>query len=407
MSKVLEVGIGADTGPFDKAVRSGIIDPLEDVDKALKDLGERGTDRLERELDHAADATEKLEDKTKDAARAIEREYRDGYDSAKRSARDGLDDMSSRTAEVGSELRQNLGETFSSFRGDLEDLPQIAQDTLGGLAGSGALGGIPGLVATAAGAAGLGLLIGAFQAIGEEQEALKEKTREWADVYMTEGSRVLSTATIIARGQAVLNDEYDTAEENSRNWGVSLETAVAAMAGSRSAIDEVSESMRGQHETAREAAIAAQELTAQNGGVLLSLTLEEEAARKGQSALDALTGSMDAGAARADILSRLMVDQARATAGATEKVDEFGDRIISLPDGTQVYVDAETGQATMDLDAIERKAFSVDGFTVNGKATLDTTSFYNSLAKMRFDAGKGVFIQAKGLGPLAGGYSWQ
>lgn len=399
MSKQLEVGIAADAGAFDKGIRSGVIEPLEDAEKALEELGRAdGTDKLERSLRDAQDETERLADETKETARIIEREYRDSYDSADQSARRGLDGMSDKATEVGSELRANLGETFSSFRGDLEDLPQIAQDTLGGLAGSGALGGIPGLVATAAGAAGIGLLIGAFETLGEEQEKLEESTREWSEAYIESGSRVLSTATLIARGQSILNERYSEAETNAKNWGVEIDTAVAAMAGSETAIATVSASLEDQGRAAADNAREAQAMAEANGSALLSLTPLERAYQDGVAALDTLTGGMDRGGQRADIYSNFLRDLAANTAGATTEVDELGDAVTTLPDGTQIYIDAETGQATTDVNAIENKVYGLPD-RVPITVDINTAEAYAAMDRLRQN------LQNKGITvPIIAGY---
>ncbi|KNC30038.1 hypothetical protein FF38_01809, partial [Lucilia cuprina] len=175
MASVHEIGIAADTRGFDEGVRSGIIKPLEKAEDAFKDL-ERAASDVGR--DGARDVS-RLEEALQDARKESERTekgLRDVGDTGER----GFKRLGEKGAEVSGELRQNLGETFSSFRGDLEDLPQIAQDTLGGLAGSGALGGIGGLAATAAGAAGLGLIIGAMDQIDERNQELAQRAGEMA-----------------------------------------------------------------------------------------------------------------------------------------------------------------------------------------------------------------------------------
>jgi hypothetical protein len=402
VSKQLEVGIGADAGAFDKGIRSGVIAPVEDAIKALEDLGRSdGPEDLERSLEDAQRETERLADETRETAREIERQYRDAYDSADRSSRTTLDGMSTRSAEVGGELRQNLGETFSSFRGDLEDLPQIAQDTLGGLAGSGALGGIPGLVATAAGAAGIGLLIGVFQNLGREQEELKKKTQEWAAQYIESGGTVLSTATIVAKGQDILNNEFDTAKANAETWGVSIETAVAAMAGSQSALDTVTTSVRNlreEYETTAgsEAAVDAQ------GNINAGLYEQSSRLADAESKLGTLTGAMEAGAAQAGIYSAFLRDLAANTAGATTEVVDLGDQIVTLPDGTKIYIDAETGQATTNVDAIEDRIYALPtrkDVWIN--VNVDDSGWINWTPQL-----KNGYVTARPTGPLGGPY-WE
>ncbi|MFB4348480.1 hypothetical protein [Microbacterium sp. CR_7] len=363
----------------------------------------RGTDDAEKALDDVADSlddmTRDAKDGSRDAERAVERledSFRDAArrakdlgdagddagDKVRRGMRDADDDVRrfGRTSEeVGDELKQNLGETFSSFRGDLEDLPQIAQDTLGGLAGSGALGGIPGLVATAAGAAGIGMLIGAFESMDEAAKESAQRANDWADAYIEAGGRLLSFEQQMAKVRDITTNQYDVASKNAELWGVSVETAIAAMAGSQSALDDVSDSVNKQSDAAARAAVEAQKMAEASGGTLGVLTQEEQKAAAAADALNLLTGEMDRGAQQADVYSRLLADTARSTEGATEAVDDFGDSIVTLPGGKQVYIDAETGQATADVDAISNKIYSVPDGHATVRVTGDTTDIDRKL----------------------------
>ncbi|MGP6203908.1 hypothetical protein [Microbacterium sp. F2] len=336
---------------------------------------ERGTDDVGRAL---AGVSDSLDDVARDAERSLGRLER-SFDDIARAAKDteratedvadkgtrGFSKLGDKGAEVSGELRQNLGETFSSFRGDLEDLPQIAQDTLGGLAGSGALGGIAGLAATAAGAAGLGLIIGAFEEIDEANQLSQERIGEWADKYIEAGGRVLSAGQIIAAANEIITDpeKFKTASENAELWGVSVATAILAQAGQEESIRAVSDALDAQR--------AAFERTRDAG----ELSYDQQAQQLDQlgratGAYSSLTAEMEAGAARADIMSQALANVADHTADATREVDEFGDTIVTLPDGKQIYIDAETGKATENTEAIEKKIYSLPD-QKNIKVTVD------------------------------------
>ncbi|KZE91178.1 hypothetical protein [Microbacterium sp. TNHR37B] len=361
---------------------------LDDVADALDDVardgGASGRD-LQRELSEVADEAGKTERAARDLGDGVDAGARQGEDSlgrldrsfrelvdqargAERAAKDttdavdkvgdagsnGFGRLGEKGAEVSDELRGNLGETFSSFRGDLQDLPQIAQDTLGGLAGSGALGGIAGLAATAAGAAGLGLIIGAFEQIDAANAASQERITEWADRFIEAGGRVLTAGQIIAGANDIITDteKYKKATEAAELWGVSIETAVLAQAGQPESIKAVNDSLDEQREAftrAREAG----ELTYDEQSKALD-QLADASSRYRE-----LTDEMDQGSTRAGILSQALRNIADKTEGATSKVDEFGDRVVSLPDGTTIYIDAETGQATQNTDAIEKKIYGI------------------------------------------------
>lgn len=372
MALSIDIAMNSRAAQRDAKDLSEALDSVSDaIDDVVRD-SEKGGDRVERTFRDMTREAEKLADETKSTARVIDKEYGDAYRGARQSADDGMTGMSERSKEVSDELRGNLGETFSSFRGDLEDLPQIAQDTLGGLAGSGALGGIPGLAVTAAGAAGLGLIIGAFEKINEENEASQQRIAEWANAYIEAGGRVLSSSQIIASAQAIITDpeKWQEAKKNAELWGTSVETAILAQAGHAESMDQVSRALDRQRDAYEQ---------------LISKPTENYEAREKDlsnleaavGAYDRLSNEMEQGRAQADVLSQAMINVARSTAGSTEEVDEFGDTVITLPDGKQVYIDAETGQATQDVDAIERKVYGIQDHTVTVRAKVDDSAVRN------------------------------
>ncbi|WP_270353452.1 hypothetical protein [Microbacterium testaceum] len=365
----IEIPIASETGAFEKGIKSGIIEPLKDAEKALEDLGEsRGPEQLERDMRDAQKQTEKLKDETKRAADAIDTDFKRAYREAKQSADDGLSGIQRHTQEATGELKQNLGETFSSFRGDLEDLPQIAQDVFGGMAGQ--VDTLVGSLALAGGAAGIGLLISAWQTMQEEQKKSEERIADWAQAYIDAGGRVLSASQIIASAQDIITDDekWNEAKTNAENWGVSVETAVLAAAGQEASIKEVGRAL--DEQTAAYQRLGKTEET--------NYEKQTEAfgrLKDGSDAYQRLTGEMEKGQAQADVMSQALINVARNTEGASQTVDEFGDTVISLPDGKQIYIDAETGQATQDVDAIEQKVYGVKDKTVRMRVTLDASEW--------------------------------
>lgn len=381
----IEIGIASETGAFRKGVQSGIIEPLEDAQKSLDDLARsRGPEELERDMRDAQRSTEKLKDETARTADAIDRDFKRAYREVKQSADDGLGGMSRKTEEVSGELKQNLGETFSSFRGDLEDLPQIAQDVFGGMAGS--VDSLVGSLALAGGAAGIGLLIAGWQAMQEEQKKSEERTADWANAYIEAGGRVLSASQTIAAAQAIItdSDKWKEASTNAENWGVSVETAVLAMSGHAASIEEVRRSLDEQSEAYKRLG-KEQDTNYEKQTEAFTNILD------GEEAYKRLTGEMEKGQAQADVMSQALINVARTTEGATQTVDEFGDTIITLPDGKQIYIDAETRQATQDTDAIEQKIYGIKDKTATVKVEVDDSAvrYYERNTTLRIN---GVII---------------
>ena len=370
----IEIPIASETGAFKKGVDSGIIEPLEDAQKALDDLARtRGPEELERGMRDAQRRTEDLKDETKQTADAIEREFKRAYRETRNAADDGLSGVSRKGEEVSGELKQNLGETFSSFRGDLEDLPQIAQDVFGGIAAG------AGTVTTSLGLAGIagaiGLVIGGLMQAQEEQRKNEEAANDWADAFQEAGSRVLDTSTIVARGQDILRDRMDEVKRNTELWGVSQSTAIAAMAGSQSALDEVRDSIAGMTaEMERQQRTEMQDEWAEYSAELTDL---QSRVYEGSAAFDEMTARMDEGAEKANTYSFFLRDIANSTEGATREVDEFGDTVVTLPDGKKIYIDAETGQATDATEAIERKVYGIRDKTVDVRVRVDSREWDN------------------------------
>lgn len=233
---------------FDK-----VADSLDDLAREASTSG-RATDKVGDSLDDlgadAKSAGDKLErtfsDMVGDAKKA-DAAVSDVGTSARRAGDDGATGMrklGDAGAEASGELKQNLGETFSSFRGDLEDLPQIAQDVFGGMAGS--VGGLLPALGLAAGAAGIGLLIQAFNTAGEESDEFKARAAELGQAYIDAtgeaapaiediADAIKEMATATEEGATSLQDLRDVADKS----GNSYEDLAKAMAGSTEQLDEM------------------------------------------------------------------------------------------------------------------------------------------------------------------------
>lgn len=174
----IEIALASETKAFRQGIETGVIKPLEDAIKQLRELGDAdGADKLEASLKDAQRATEKLGDETKIAAANIEREYRD----AARKAKSTLDDVgdagqrgfgkaSTAAGEFKGEALQNFSEVASSFDGSMESIADLAQGTFGGIASA-----LPGVGAAAGVAAiGIGAITNELQAAADRSAAIKE-----------------------------------------------------------------------------------------------------------------------------------------------------------------------------------------------------------------------------------------
>lgn len=363
-------------------------DVLEDFGTDAADAGREGEDALDtvgeaakdaerkfRDLTDETDATRRELGRAEDAADDFGRAADDAGDKARR----GMDRASEGVEEFKDEANSTAREAAASFDGSAESIADTFQEiAANAFAGFGPAGAVAGLAA----AAGIGLAVAGFDAMNEAEQESRERASEWAAAYIEAGSTVLSAATQAQMAQDIITDpeRWQEAQDNAREWGVSTAVAVAAMTGETWALAAANDSL-----TEAEAAAAEGMTGISDSGEMLSEMLQGATAdtRNGREALDALNEELANGAIGAATYSETLTLMAQNTAGATHNVDEFGDSIYNLPDGTTVYVDAETGQATMNVDDIERRIYGIpDGNSTINVATgpVNSSSVANYIA---------------------------
>ena len=376
MARGYTVGIGSETKAFKQGVESGIIDPLEDAQKELLDLGKnRGLDQLEDGMRDAQRATDKLKDEVEDTANAIEKEFKTAYRKAKESAQDGMDGASEASSEFKDELKSNFSEITSSFDGSMNSIQDLAQGTLGGLASTD----IPGIgIAAGIAAAGIGLIGSAFQSAEEERQLLEERASDLAQAYIEAGETVLDAMTVADRSADVLTDETKRkeAEKLVEVLGIEMSQAVRIVAQDEEALrnaqvlttaataeanEKLAEATRLSKEGTTQSTIRAGELTAEADALLVT-----------GKALDKYATIQDTASESAKVHSDLLKSLIKEAESATEEVDEFGNKLITLPDGTKVVIEADTGNATVNVDKFKG---DVDGIpeivTTTAKLVVD------------------------------------
>lgn len=179
MAKVIEIGIASEGEAYRRGIESDVIKPTEDAEKSLKEFakqGDKAGDEIEqamrtaqKESDRARSDIEKLGDEIVQASRKSRAMGGD--------TKHGMGEASNAVEEFSDEARQNLSETVSSFRGDVEDIPQIMQDILGGVSSN---LGVAGMALGAGGAAAIGMFVAGLQEAAEKAEELRQKSNELA-----------------------------------------------------------------------------------------------------------------------------------------------------------------------------------------------------------------------------------
>lgn len=348
--KGIEIGVASETKAFKQGVDSGIIAPLEDAADKLDDLGKsKGPDKLEAGMKDAQKASEKLGKEVKSTADQIEREFRDSYKSVAKSSDDGMRAATEGVQDFKQEAEQSAKETAASFDGSFESIVGMAQEvSANALSGFGPAGAVAGLAM----AAGIGLAVKGFEDVNEAQKVTEVAAAEWADKFIESGQRVATAAQQTGSMVAIATDpeKYKEATEAAEAWGVDVSTAMLAMSGNAPALKVVNDAVDLLGANAEKAKVAALGMSTEMGGTGIAVLPVVRQFDDASARLDVLNGSMDEGARRARIVSDSYLELVNSAEGATEQVDELGNKVVTLPDNTQIFIDAQTKQASQNVD---------------------------------------------------------
>ncbi|HWU29341.1 MAG TPA: hypothetical protein VN041_09660 [Microbacterium sp.] len=409
MAKGIDLSIAADTRSAMSAIQRGIIDPLEDVTDLLERTGRESKDAgndLERSMRDAQRRTEdskdeirELRDELNKAGRAGKKAGDDIGDGV-RAGGDGFARVKEGAQEVTQEIGQNLGEAVSSVRGNLADLGQVGQDTLGGLAatlsGTGPAG-IAGAAVLAAGAVGLGLVTAELEKQQEEAAKFRERISDAYRGAAEDGRTFIDDQTKISAALDILFDperaeDLKTAQKDAITLGLDLSKILAAQTGDTAALAEVQTAVAAVQQKALANENLAErwdkDLTALYGRWYDIGQVTDENARKAVTARQ--------------ITSDYLLDAISKAQDATEEVDEFGNRLIHLPEGRDVVIDAKTGQASENLAKFRGDADGVIDHVSGRKAVIkvaaDTSDADRALTRF-INKGRQIKIGSKIVGP--------
>lgn len=358
--RVHEIGIAADAKAFDQGIRSGVIKPVENAEKALDELGRaRGPEQLERALKDAQKQSERLDDSLGDVGDGGVR---------------NLDRVKGGAQELQQEIGSNLGEAVSSFRGDLSDIGQVGQDTLGGLAATVAGAGPAGLLgafALAAGAAGLGALVAGQEAATEKQQKLNEEAAKFAQGYIDGIGGALSAAQVFAEIQSITTDPERYAEAKAaEEWGVDVSTAIGALAGDSTALATAQQALTDRTAEANRLLAEQETQVDSTAGEVYDMA---DSTKAGAERMEALNEALRLGKEQANNAAAALYSYAITAGEATGQTDDLGNAVYRLPDGKEIVVDAATKRAYKDIDALEKQKVTDKTFSV--RARLDTSEW--------------------------------
>jgi peptidoglycan hydrolase CwlO-like protein len=351
----ISIGIASETRAFASGVKSGVLDPLEDVEKALKGVEDASED-AEAELvggfKGAQRATKDLEREHKELADTIQREARKSSRAIRDIDEDGLEGFRQGVRNTKDEAIQNFSEVASSFDGSMTGAIDGVQGTLGGLAS--ALGGPVGLAL-----GGLGLIAGTVASQwATSAEQVSEDWREMYDDMIASGQNFLSVDLLNQKIAEISQDQgkVNAAVEEGKSIGETYRTVIRAQAGDLTALNDVLGSARGALE---EQNAAQDEFIAKNGDESASI-----ADKQGQLELliakyERMIGAVDGAAGAANTARQAMDESAAANGRTADSLDRVSDSANGIPSGKQVIVTADTAAYWAAAEAIRRDRLSV------------------------------------------------
>lgn len=357
------------------AALDDVADSLDDMADAAKKGGrdaERAVEKLEDGFRDAARRAKDLGEAGKDAGRDVKR----GMDDA---AGDGFGKLGEAASEVTQEVGQNLGEAVSSVRGNLADLGQVGQDTLGGLAatlaGTGPAG-IAGAAALAAGAVGLGLVTAELEKQQAHTAQLKQYFSEAWKAAVQGGRDYIDQATVIGEMQDIMfnpdrAEEYKKIQADANKLGLDRNTLLRAAAGDQTAYNVVmgrSSDLYTDQEKALQKVIdrGAERQDSERIGILNEMDDLDKLNGRWQEYGDINSDNKQKARDAAQATSDYLLDAVSKASSATRAVDDFGNMLITLPDGQEVVIEAKTGQATSDVSKFKTDTDGVID-SVNGR----------------------------------------
>lgn len=379
-----------------------VADELEDLGKA----GDKATDKIDDSLKDTGKEADKLEQKMSDAFRKAGDSAKKAGDDVGGSTKDGFSKASKVTEEFSDEAKQNLGETFSSFRGDMEDLPQIAQDIFGGVASN--LGPL-GLAMGVGVAAGIGLAVGKAQELAEKNNEAQQTVADLAAEYSELGG-ILDQTNIGDRikewGREVNEDNWltfwvDESETNFQRYAKAAEEAHVstgdAIRGIKGSVEDSEGFLDNTEDAWRKLSEVIKDGTDVTADGIVVQDANARAAQKQRDALDELRGE-----ARNNIDAH---KEAIEIYGIEESaIDDTNDAIAEqielkneLKDATKSAIEADLDLA--DQTAETKKALEESTSKVmdnseegrkNQRVVLDQVEALNEWAQSQVDAGADV-----------------
>lgn len=413
MGKGISIGVGADTREFSAGVKSGVVQPLEDVADALDDVGKDGDkagEKLEKSLDDARKSAKELgtegkaagtkleramkdaEAETKDLGRehsklgdVIDRESKRAGDSLGKNIKRGTDEGKEGLGEFRDEAKSSAREGAASFSGEFDDvgdfIQEVAANAFEGFGPAGTAAGI-------AAAVGIGLIFSELERTKEQAEATREQVKGILDQLFESGGNpaLLDYVSQLrefldkpaANGDMISQLEdffkqsgtnFDKATRDAKEFGVSLTDMLKAYSGgdadaAKRVIDDLTVSMEK----------LKKERDSSAGGYDWSqLNRQVRGYEDVISKIKEQNSLTDEAIAQYDLISQATNEMAAEQQAAADKITAVSDAISSL----QSEID-ESVSGFADFQDAETGALDPAGYIASIAARIEATSNFNS-----------------------------
>lgn len=351
----IQIAVGLETSDVKKGAKDAE-KALENLEDAVGDAGNGAKD-----LDKIEDELKDVQAASKDTGDSIGRDIDDGF----KKAGDGVDDFKQEADSTAREVAASFDGSAESIAGGFQEL---AANAFGSFGPAGAVAGL-------AAAAGIGLAVAGFEANAEAMEASEERIGEWAQVFIDAGGKAATAAQIAGGMIAIATDpkRYKEAAQNAKDWGVDETTALRAMSGDATALEVVRRRLNERTDESNRLLEEQETQVDSNAGVAYDLA---DAVDRGADAFSKLSGEMKAGKDRADTVSDGLKDMINDAEFATKEVDDLGNAVYTLPDESQIMIDAKTGQATTDISNFKGDVDEIpETVTTKVKVQVDDTAW--------------------------------
>jgi len=342
---------------------------VKDLSGALDDTAD-ALDDLAREGKQAGDKIEStFRDMVRDAGKAEKAvgNVKDGFKKAER----GADEFKSEAASTAREATAS----FSDVTDAVDAVQELAANAFSGFGAAGAIAG-------GAAAVGIGLVTAEFQKQQEEADKLKERLSGLYLEALESGRDYIDQSQFIAESNSLRfdterADEWKKLQEDTKKLALDENTIIKANAGDLEAQAEV---FRRINEAKDDGSAY---YTTERDGIQRLKPEYADMENRWKATKEASDNYAQAVKDAQESESEFWQDVIANAGTASQEVDEFGNKLLTLPDGQKVLISADTGRATSNVDAFKGDVDGIpESVTTTARFTADTSRVDRELRRL-------------------------